>query len=501
MSDISKHTKIDLSSLPELTNSVYYPYYTNDSRYLVLYGGAGSGKSVFAAQKIIVRTLSEKNHKFLVLRKVGTTIRNSTFAIIRETISQWGLTNEFEVNKTDMEITCKNGNKICFSGLDDQEKLKSYHGITGIWVEEASELEKVDLDQLNLRLRGFTTNYKQIMITFNPISADHWIKTTFFDTKQDNATVLKTTYKDNEFIDDEYKAVLEGYKDTDPYWYSVYALGEWGVIGHTIFNAQMVNERIAELRKIKPLASGMFTYKTVNEKIVDSSIKWVDDDSGYIRIFKQPEDRKPYVIGGDTSGDGSDKFVGQVLDNITGEQVAVLHHQFDEDLYAKQMYCLGKYYNHALLAIEVNFSTYPIKELQRLGYRKQFKREVMDTITKKKQSKYGFRTDKTSRPVIIANLVQIVRENIELINDIDTLNEMLTFVRNEKGKAEAIAGKHDDLIMGLAIAFKGREQQKFSLDPLPQPSDPFNPTPEEKHSSMLKKITGGAPPSKMMKWG
>lgn len=147
---------------------------------------------------------------------------------------------------------------------------------------------------------------------------------------------------------------------------------------------------------------------------------------------------------------------------MTGNQAGVLHHQFDEDLYAKQMYCLGKYYNEALESIEVNYSTYPVKELQRLGYYRQYKREVIDEISMKKQHKYGFITSKVSRPVIIANLVEIVRENTELINDISTLEEMLTFVRNEKGKPEAQQGKHDDLIMSLAIAHYSRNQQSMT---------------------------------------
>lgn len=449
-------------------NDCYLDLLDNESRYLILYGGAGSGKSVFAAQKIILRMLDEDNHKFLIVRKVAKTLRESTFSLLRGVIADWGLSHLFEINKTDMTITCKNGNQIIHAGLDDVEKMKSIHGITGIWIEEASEVEQQDFQQLDLRLRGYTSNYKQIIISFNPISALHWLKTVFFDNKKVNSTIKHTTYLDNKFIDDSYKDVLEGMKIDDPYYYQVYALGQFGVLGQTIFNAQIVNERINQIKDNKPLKQGHFIYQTVHDKIIDSSIKWVNDDNGYIKIYKSPEDRKPYVIGGDTSGDGSDKFVGQVLDNVTGEQVAVLHHQFDEDLYARQMYCLGMYYNNALLAIEVNFSTYPIKELQRLGYRKQYRREVIDSITNKKQYKYGFRTDKQSRPVIIANLVQIVRDSVKLINDIGTLNEMLTFVRNEDGKPEAAQGKHDDLIMGLAIAHNSRDQQSYTLSELPE---------------------------------
>lgn len=444
--------KINFSRLPEIVNDVYYPLFWDKSRYLVLYGSAGSGKSVFITQKILKRLIEEKKHKFLVIRKVGKTLRESVFAEFRNTISNWNITKLFKINKTDMTITCLNGNQIIFAGLDDVEKLKSISGITGIWVEEASEIEQSDLQQLDLRLRGKTNNYKQIILSFNPVSILHWLKTYFFDQSPKNCRTIKTSYKDNRFLDEEYISVLEALKDTDPYYYTVYALGEWGITGKTIFPAQIVSERITQLRYKKPLKKGFFVFEYENEQINKKTIQWVDDPDGYISIYQEPDYEVAYVIGGDTAGDGSDSFTGQVLDVETEEQVAVLKHETDEDLYARQMFCLGLYYNYALLGVETNFSTFPVKELQRLGYTHQYRRETIDEITEKKQYKYGWLTTIKSRPLAIAGLVKVVREHPETINDIATLEEMLTFVRNEKGKAEAQQGKHDDLIIGLAIA-------------------------------------------------
>jgi phage terminase large subunit len=252
---------------------------------------------------------------------------------------------------------------------------------------------------------------------------------------------------------------LEGFKLTDPYYYSVYCLGQWGILGKTIFDAEKVTERLVYLQHRKPLKEGFFAYEYENEKILDKTIKWIDEAGGYIRIYEDVKAGYPYVIGGDTAGEGSDYFTGHVVNNVSSMQCAVLRQQFDEDLYAKQMYCLGRYYNEALISIETNFSTYPVKELTRLGYYRQFVREIEDKITKKRRASYGFNTNKLTRPVIISNLVQLVREYPELFNDIPTLEEMLTFVRNENGKAEAQDGKTDDLIMGLAIAYYCQDQQ------------------------------------------
>lgn len=127
------------------------------------------------------------------------------------------------------------------------------------------------------------------------------------------------------------------------------------------------------------------------------------------------------------------------------------------------MYCLGKYYKNALIGIESNFDTFPIKELQRLGYTKQYVREKEDTFTGNIVKAYGFRTDRITRPLILSELQAIVNDHIENINDKETLEEMLVFVRNEKGRPEAQQGCHDDLVMALAIAYHIRTQQEMTV--------------------------------------
>jgi phage terminase large subunit len=455
--------KVDLKALPQLTNDKFYPLYSNKQRYLVLMGGGGSGKSVFTAQKIILRMLTEKKHRILVLRKVAKTLRESVYAELKKVIYQWGLGKLFKIHKGELYIECLNGNQILFAGLDDVEKLKSISGVTSVWIEEASELSPEDFRQLDIRLRGKTESYKQMMITFNPIDINHWLKKEFFDTKKPNAITMHSTYKDNRFLDAESKAVLEGFKETDPYFFQVYCLGEWGVLGKTIFNARKVSERLAYLRQRKVLKTGYFEFTYQYERIINNSIKWVDDPNGFITIYEDTESRVPYVCGGDTAGEGSDYFTGHIINNISGNQVAVLRHQFDEHMYARQMYCLGRYYNTALMGPETNFSTFPVRELERLRYPKLYVREVQDSYTHKLEKRFGFRTDRLTRPLLIANLVKIVDENIGLINDIPTLEEMLTFVRNEKGRPEAQEGSTDDLIIGLGITYQIREQQTMSL--------------------------------------
>jgi len=221
----------------KISEIFYKKAFYNKSRFLILYGAAGSGKSYFAAQKILTRILSEVPHNILVVRKVAATLRHSVFALFKKLINEESLDSFFKINESNLEITALNGNKIIFKGLDDPEKIKSITGITSIWVEEATELREEDLEQLNLRLRGETKHYKQIIITFNPVSAHHWLKKRFFDKKKDNVYFLKTIYKDNPFIDEEYKKQLESLAIENPHYYKIYALGEWGNLEGLIYPA------------------------------------------------------------------------------------------------------------------------------------------------------------------------------------------------------------------------------------------------------------------------
>jgi phage terminase large subunit len=171
-----------------------------------------------------------------------------------------------------------------------------------------------------------------------------------------------------------------------------------------------------------------------------------------------------YCLSGDTAGEGSDWFSTDVLDARTGEQVAKLKHQFDADQFTRQVFCLGYYFNWALVGIEANFDSYPIMELQRLGYPNQYVRTAQDTYTGKTEKRFGFKTTSLTRPTIISRLIEVVREHCHLINDRETLEELLTIIRNEKGRIEAPQGGHDDQMMSLAIAHHIRDQVVFPTD-------------------------------------
>lgn len=198
--------------------------------------------------------------------------------------------------------------------------------------------------------------------------------------------------------------------------------------------------------------------------------EWTESETGAITLYELPEDGVPYVLGGDTAGEGSDYFTAIVIDNVTGRIAAKLRQKYSEPEYVRQIYALGRFYNDALVAIETNFSTYPVMKLQEMEYSNQYSREREDTYTRQMRKSYGFRTDRQSRPRAIANLVEVFSSHPEWFTDRELLEEMLTFCYNEDHRPEALAGKHDDLVMGAAITYAVRHQQRMTV--LTEPEKP-----------------------------
>lgn len=198
--------------------------------------------------------------------------------------------------------------------------------------------------------------------------------------------------------------------------------------------------------------------------------EWTESETGAITLYELPEEGVPYVLGGDTAGEGSDYFTAIVIENVSGRIVAKLRQKYSEPEYVRQIYALGRFYNDALVAIETNFSTYPVMKLQEMEYPNQYSREREDTYTRQMKKSYGFRTDRQSRPRAIANLVEVFSSHPEWFTDRELLEEMLTFCYNEDHRPEALAGKHDDLVMGAAITYAVRHQQRMTV--LMEPEKP-----------------------------
>jgi len=221
---------IDLSLYEKTIQPSYRPLLFNKSRILLLCGGAGSGKSYFAAQKMVYRSLSEPNSFNIVIRKTSKSHRISTFPLILKIIDNLGFTSFTRVNKTDLTIEFLHpfNSKIVFIGCDDNEKLKSLIDPTSIFIEEATELTLNDFNQINTRLRGNNSRYLQIILSTNPVGGtSHWIYKMFYSKKHPQASVFKSTVLNNQYIDKEYLKTLQIQAEQNPDYGKIYLEGDW----------------------------------------------------------------------------------------------------------------------------------------------------------------------------------------------------------------------------------------------------------------------------------
>ena len=230
---------IKIKGLDKWILPVYLPQLRNyHTRTNVFYGGAGSGKSHFVVQKMIIKALRMKR-KMLVIRKVGATIKSSIwdlFMVILSAMPQVVLA----ANKSEMTITLVNGSMILFKGLDDPEKIKSIQGITDIVIEEATELTLDDFTQLNLRLRS-KEPFNQIHLMFNPVSKANWVYEYFFaHGAPDDTIIVHTLYSDNTHLPEEYIKSLKDLESRNPAYYKIYVLGEFATLDKLVFPIKTV---------------------------------------------------------------------------------------------------------------------------------------------------------------------------------------------------------------------------------------------------------------------
>lgn len=261
-------------------------------RYIVMKGSAGSGKSVDTAQNYILRLMQDKGRNLVAMRKSDITNRDSTFAELTGAIYRmFGDKAEsyWQINKSPLQLTCRpNGNKIIFRGMNDdkqREKLKSITfqkgKLTDVWLEEATEFTQADLEIIDDRLRGELPDgqFYQIRMTFNPVNKNHWIKKVFFDLHDDNVLTHHSTYLQNRFIDDAYRARMERRKLVDPEGYEIYGLGNWGEIGGLILHNWEIKEISQNINDYDDIAIGQdFGFNHANAIL----LLGIKDDDIYI---------------------------------------------------------------------------------------------------------------------------------------------------------------------------------------------------------------------------
>lgn len=230
--------------LTDKINMAYVPMFQSSARELIIYGGAGAGKSYAVAQKVILKAINCPGSYIVVVRKYGPSLKRTCFKLVTDLLSKYGI--PFKVNRSELKVEIGESIIDFISVVNTQgepaERLKSLTDITDIWIEEATELSFEEYQQVRLRLRGeeLEDSYRQIVLTFNPIDRNHWIYAHFFEGNRGEHQ--KYTYQDNQFIEAEYTEELERLKGVDEVLYQIYALGEWGTFGEIIYTNYRIEE-------------------------------------------------------------------------------------------------------------------------------------------------------------------------------------------------------------------------------------------------------------------
>lgn len=212
----------------------------NKTRYFVVTGGRGSGKS-FEVGRFTNLLSFESGHKILFTRQTMTSAHLSIIPEFQEKIDLMELNGRFEVKKTEIKNT-ESGSEIIFRGIktssgDQTANLKSLQGVTTWILDEAEEQsdEKI-FDKINLSVRQKGKQNRVILI-LNPATKEHWIYKKFFEEKgvqegwngvKDDVTYIHTTYLDNiENLDESFIKEVESIKEKNPLKYKHQILGGW----------------------------------------------------------------------------------------------------------------------------------------------------------------------------------------------------------------------------------------------------------------------------------
>ena len=287
MQSMSDKKPIQIKIDKSVFNDSFYPYlFDYSNRFEVYRGGAGSGKSHFVSQKLIIKAMNDPGRRIMICRRTSATIIQTVWEMFLQNLRFFQLLDHCYINKTNRIIELPNGSQLIFMGLDDEYKLLSLTDIADVFVEEVFEVPKAIVDQLNLRLRGSKKN-KQIYLAFNPISKAHWL----YDfcegeTKPSSMLYHLSTYKDNKFLDDEYIQQIEEQQRTNPHNYRIYALNQWGVASEAIVfpNHRTEDFDINEMLKNKEL-----------EVKIGMDLGFVDASTCAVTLWDK-QNKKIYII-------------------------------------------------------------------------------------------------------------------------------------------------------------------------------------------------------------
>lgn len=211
-------------------------YINDETKYLVIEGSAGSGKTIFASIKVIFYALQYKGAKIGVFRQTLPALKVTTWAEIRNLLDDYNI--KYSENKSDGYITFPNKSQIIFKPLDDMRKIRSMN-LDMVLVDQAEETTKEVFHELESRVRSKVSQkyYGQLIFVVTPEGKNHWIYQRFhMHSHEPDVKILYFHYTSNPFVDENYIKLAEDRKKYDYDNYLRLTLGRWADVGGLIYN-------------------------------------------------------------------------------------------------------------------------------------------------------------------------------------------------------------------------------------------------------------------------
>lgn len=219
-----------------------------------LWGGRDSGKSHYIAQRLVVKCLSARYFRCILVKETFESIKDAQWQTIKDVVEDWGLEELFHFTEHPLAIKCVNGNGFIARGCDKPGKLKSIKDPTDAWYEEGNQISQEDFITISTTLRSNKAKVQQ-WFSFNPECEgnfeDFWLYKQYFESYYVQGitnftstttwdipgtdkkvpityTSTHTTYHSNPYCTEQRQAQLEQLQITAPYYYQVFTLGKWG---------------------------------------------------------------------------------------------------------------------------------------------------------------------------------------------------------------------------------------------------------------------------------
>lgn len=293
--------KVDL---PAKIGKGYGAFWRFKGRYRVVKGGRGSKKSYTMALWTIINMMKYPLANMLVVRRFFNTHADSTFTVLRKVIADLGLEGAWKATRNPLQLTViATGQKILFRGFDDPQSITSIAVEKGVlcwvWIEEAFQIQdESEFNKLDFSIRGEVPEgyFKQITFTFNPWSENIWLKKRFFDPYErgedpEKIFCLTTNYLQNEWLDDDDRALFEDMRVKNPRRYEIEGMGNWGIAEGLVYT----NWRVADF-SVQELVSATDRYdKPIYKQVYGLDWGFSNDPSAFVYCLVDERNKKIYV--------------------------------------------------------------------------------------------------------------------------------------------------------------------------------------------------------------